>query len=148
MSSNAGFWIGKWRNDKNSLMHIKYINELNPGEKYIHRRIEGTYRTGVGLEDSKIEFPLTGFVIGDVICFSVSYHSEDKGRDVRSIATWAGQYLPNPRNDGKSSKDDPREVLKTVWHLASDLSDGEHEDEYGWLIAGSGFDVFTKIEGD
>lgn len=80
--------------------------------------VSGKYRTGVGAPDPAEEFPLTGFVSGDLIVFCVNFGEYD------SLTAWAGQH---------SLDANQQERIYTLWHLAKNVED---PDEPGRLWAG------------
>nr|WP_170603532.1 avidin/streptavidin family protein [Ruegeria arenilitoris] len=106
-----------------------------------HFRITGTYQTAKGSIPFNVKSPLSGYVTLDQITFSVSFRYFAGDRDIHSLTAWAGQILPNPDNPA-------RESLQTLWNLVPNLADGEHEDQYGWVIAWSGTDRFTRLSSD
>jgi hypothetical protein len=141
-------WLGTWRNEKGSVMRIRTVDAFTlPPNTQPHFRIGGTYQSKVGHVAEGASHPLGGFVIGDVIAFSVSYHGTDEhGGEVRSVTSWSGQHMP-------SSKEDPAaasgtQVLKTLWHLTRDFSEGKYEELNGWVLALSGSDNFKKLSND
>ncbi|WP_082466565.1 avidin/streptavidin family protein [Sphingomonas sp. Leaf38] len=138
-------FVGSWVNDLGSEMMIARADPLSlPSSTLSHLRIEGTYRTRVGVENNGEFFPMTGFVTGDLITFCVSYNRIDDDGEHRSVCSWAGQYLPDQRVDGTFDQGDPLTSIRTLWHLVPTLSSPNHAAEYGWLLAHCGGNVFIK----
>ena len=137
-------WIGTWQNIKGSVMRIRDCVAALSGspDKTEHFRIAGTYQTAAGRVPSSALFPVTGYVTNDQIAFCVSFRFEDdEERDGYSLTAWAGQILPIPNTEDKQH-------LKTLWHLVPNLNEGDIEDEYGWVIAWAGSDIFEKLSSD
>ncbi len=79
----------------------------------------GTYKSGVSDPDV---YPLTGFVSGNVVAFTVNFTKEG------SISAWAGQAVWNSRWE-----------IHTLWHLVEPTSPADRwEDTY------AGADIFTQ----
>jgi avidin family protein len=90
-------------------------------------RITGWYRTAVGDPSPTEEFPLCGFVSGDLIAFTVNFGKYD------SLTAWTGQH----------TVEDRVETIHTLWHLAKNIPD---EDEPKLLWAGilTGANIFSR----
>ena len=71
-------------------------------------RITGKYRTGVGAPTPAEEFPLIGFVAGDLISFTVNFGKYG------SLTSWAGQHTRNKAGT---------EEIFTQWYLAKNVPD-------------------------
>ena len=139
LQSVEKLWLGVWKNSKGSLMEIEDVDVVQAVslDKTEHYRVLGTYRTAKGAVPSAIKFPLCGFVVDDQIVFSVSFRFPSANPPVSSATSWTGQVLPDD--------DDPtRQVLKTLWHLTRDISEGNPEEENGWALCIGGADTFTK----
>ena len=138
-------FVGNWVNELGSEMIIERADSVSlPSTTLAHLRIEGTYRTRVGVENDGEFFPLVGYVTGDLITFCVSYNRTDSDGEHRSTCAWAGQYLPAQRQDGRFEPSDPKVAIKTLWHLVPTLTDADSRDAYGWLLAHAGGNSFTK----
>lgn len=109
---------GPWYNELHSEM------QLTVGAD---RKLTGRYRTGAGAPKPDEWFPLTGFVSGDLIVFTVNFGK------YASLTAWAGQVAGDP----------PNERIQTLWHLARNIPDPKEPDElWEGLLAGA--DVFTR----
>jgi len=144
-------WIGTWQNEKGSLLRIAAVSTSSgtgggPG----HCKVEGSFASRVGNAAFTEQFPLTGYAIGNLIAFTVSFHRLDPetGEARASVCAWAGQYLPAQRPDGSYSPEDRAERLKTLWHLVPDTAAPGHERDYGWLLAHAGEDEFSRLSDD
>ena len=138
-------WKGLWENKKGSHMRITQVKTITEGEDRTHYRIRGTYQTAVGRPGSETRFPLTGFVTGDQIVFTVSFRVADDQRDDEdepndSMTAWAGQLLPDPDNDDT-------QLLQTLWHLTRNAIEDTEEDA-GWATVLGGADNFRKLDND
>ena len=93
---------GSWVNDRGSVVHLFPSNGL----------VNGFYQTNLGQPDMSQRFPLTGFIQGDLITFTVNLQ-------LQFDDNWAGQLSGS---DGRSF---------TLWHLTRDIAD-EIEDANLW----------------
>ena len=109
---------GKWRNDLNSEMDL--VVDSAGG-------VAGVYRTGVGSPTPTEEFPLTGFVSGDLLSFSVNFGKYG------SVTSWVGQHTVQGGG----------ERIRTMWHLAQNVID-KHEPTHLWGAVLSGSDTFRR----
>jgi hypothetical protein len=141
-------WVGTWQNEKGSVMRIRSVEAFAlPPNPQPHLRIDGTYQSRVGHVGEGASHPLGGFVIGDIIAFSVSYHGTDEhGGEVRSVTSWSGQQMPSARQDPAAARG--TESLKTLWHLTRDFGEGKYEELNGWVLALSGSDTFERLSED
>lgn len=109
---------GTWHNQHGSQLNLT----IGDGG-----RVTGAFHTAVGTPSPAEGFPLAGFVLGDLITFSVSF-----GR-YQSVTAWTGQH----------TVEDGVEKIDSMWHLAVNIEDREEKD---WLWAGirAGADVFLR----
>jgi uncharacterized protein (DUF2147 family) len=103
---------GVWANERGSSVTFIETDGL----------LSGYYNTQLGNPDPDSRFPLTGFIEGDQLTFTVNF------KGYGSLTSWTGQM----------SKDDNGPYIRTLWHLTRDVPDSE-EDEDLWssIIAGS-----------
>ncbi len=112
---------GTWVNERGSAVTFTVKEGL----------LSGYYNTQLGNPDSKSKFPLTGFIEGDQVTFTVNF----KGYD--SLTSWTGQI----------SQDDQGPFIRTLWHLTRDVPDDqENEDMWSSIVAGSANFRPAKIE--
>lgn len=111
---------GKWHNQHNSDMTLKVSAD---------GRITGKYRTGVGAPTPAEEFPLVGFVAGDLISFTVNFGKYG------SLTSWAGQHTKH--------KATQTEEIVTQWYLAKNVPD-KQEPKKLWACILSGCDTFRR----
>ena len=105
----------KFKNELGSIMSIE-----SPAGGGL---ITGTYTSGVS--DPKT-YPLTGFVSGNVIAFTVSFTQEG------SISAWAGQAV---FNEVKSVWE-----IHTLWHLVEPTAPADM-----WEDTFAGSDIFKQV---
>ncbi|MAS92657.1 MAG: hypothetical protein CMO55_05615 [Verrucomicrobiales bacterium] len=144
-------WVGLWINRKSSLLRIFDLKAVTEGTNRTHYRIKGAYQTGVGRPDSTTRFPVTGFVTGDQIVFTVSFRVADNNREddepKDAMTAWAGQIMPDQENC-------EIQTLQTLWHLTRNVVEGEDdtdpnpEKDHGWASLLAGADTFRKISDD
>lgn len=108
---------GTWINERGSLVHLVPNNGL----------LSGYYRTNLGKPELGQRFPLTGFVDGDVITFSVNFSG------FGSMTSWTGQL----------SVDDQGEYIRTLWHLTRDVDDDNEAAEL-WQSITAGASTFRR----
>jgi len=77
-----------------------------------------------------LEGPITGFISGDIIAFSVLWPAASG-----SITSWVGQIV-----DDKGA-----ETLKSLWYLVKNIPD-EKESEGFWTSIYAGADEFTRVQ--
>ncbi len=106
---------GRWTNDYGSVAELKVDGE----------RVFGTYTSAVGGAEA-LSGPISGFVSGDVVAFSVLWPSH-----VRSITSWVGQVV---EVNGAPE-------LRTLWHMVADIPDAEEATGL-WATVHSGADTF------
>jgi len=103
---------GEWANERGSSVTFTENDGL----------LSGFYNTQLGNPDPASRFPLTGFIEGDQLTFTVNF------KGYGSLTSWTGQM----------SEDADGPFIRTLWHLTRDVPDAE-EDEDMWssIIAGS-----------
>ena len=104
---------GQWVNDRGSAVTLSCDGD----------RLSGVYNTNVGQPDKGQSFPLTGWVEGDNLSFTVNF------KGYGSITAWVGQI------EG--------EQLKTLWHLTRNVDDNKEAEDM-WKSVTSGASVFTR----
>ena len=92
---------GSWINDRGSVVH------LHPSQGLL----SGVYQTNLGQPDKGQKFPLTGFIQGDLIAFTVNFTGYG------SMTSWAGQLSEDPNGP----------YIRTLWHLTRDIEDPMEE---------------------
>jgi hypothetical protein len=111
---------GQWHNDRGSGVNFTCGAD---------GQLSGTYNTHLGAPDKGQSFPLTGWVEGDNLTFTVNF------KGYGSITAWAGQI--------EEVGGEPQ--LKTLWHLTRDISE-EQEPADMWASVTAGASVFTRAE--
>ena len=106
---------GRWTNEYGSVAELNVDGE----------RVFGTYTSAVGGAGG-LSGPISGFVSGDVVAFSVLWPSH-----VRSITSWVGQVV---EVNGAPE-------LRTLWHLVADIPDADEATGL-WATVHSGADTF------
>ena len=103
---------GEWANERGSSVTFIETEGL----------LSGYYSTQLGNPDPDSRFPLTGFIEGDQLTFTVNF------KGYGSLTSWTGQI----------SEDEDGPYIRTLWHLTRDVPDAE-EDEDLWssIIAGN-----------
>ena len=109
---------GPWVNDRGSVVHLFPSNGL----------VNGFYQTNLGQPDMSQRFPLTGFIQGDLITFTVNFDGYG------SMTSWAGQL----------SEDQHGPFFRTLWHLTRDIAD-EMEDANLWRSITAGASNFRPL---
>ena len=109
---------GSWVNDRGSVVHLFPSNGL----------VNGFYQTNLGEPDMSQRFPLTGFIQGDPITFTVNVDGYG------SMTSWAGQL----------SEDQHGPFFRTLWHLTRDIAD-EMEDANLWRFITAGASNFRPL---
>ena len=110
---------GTWENDRGSEVNFS----VNDG------KVSGLYQTNVGQPDKNQEFPLTGFVQGDQITFTVNFGKYG------SMTSWTGQL----------TADDTGPYIRTLWHLTRNVPDAE-EDADLWKSITAGASNFRPAK--
>jgi len=103
---------GVWANERGSAVTFTEMDSL----------LSGYYNTQLGNPDPDSRFPLTGFVEGDQVTFTVNF------KGYGSLTSWTGQM----------SEDADGPYLRTLWHLTRDVPDAEEDDDlWSSIIAGN-----------
>lgn len=103
---------GEWANERGSSVTFEEHDGL----------LSGYYSTQLGNPDPASRFPLTGFIEGDQVTFTVNF------KGYGSLTSWTGQITQDA--DGK--------FIRTLWHLTRDVPDAEENDDlWSSIIAGS-----------
>ena len=103
---------GEWANERGSSVTFVETDGV----------LSGYYNTQLGNPDPSSRFPLTGFIEGDQVTFTVNF------KGYGSLTSWTGQI--------SEDKDGP--FIRTLWHLTRDVPDAaEPEDMWSSIIAGS-----------
>ncbi|RKQ69382.1 avidin family protein [Litorimonas taeanensis] len=110
---------GQWVNDRNSAVTFTEKDGL----------LSGFYQTALGQPDKSKQFPLTGFVEGDQITFTVNF------KGYGSLTSWTGQM----------SEDDKGVYIRTLWNLTRDVSDDKEDDDL-WNSITSGASDFRRMK--
>ncbi len=105
---------GHWQNERGSVLVVDSV---------VDGVLKGTFTSTVGKANSKVAYPITGFVNGDVVGFVVNFGESG------SVATFAGQLAD--------------EGLRTQWHVSRDVADAD-EPKQLWSSVLTGSDTFTK----
>ena len=111
---------GAWRNEGGSIMIVTVDGE---------GLITGRYCSELGRVEPDSCHPLTGWVTGDVVGFTVRFDPPG------SITAWSGQV--GEEADGP--------YLRTLWHLSRDVPDPDEADRL-WESVISGFATFRPVE--
>lgn len=101
-----------------------WVNERGSAVSFTERDglLSGHYNTQLGDPDPGSRFPLTGFIEGDQVTFTVNF------KGFGSLTSWTGQI----------SEDADGPYLRTLWHLTRDVPDAEEEyDLWSSIIAGN-----------
>lgn len=109
---------GRWTNGYGSVAEFTVDGD----------RVAGTYTSAVGASEggSSITGPVTGFVRGDVVAFSVLWPAP-----LRSITSWVGQVVDAPAGP----------ELRTLWQLIVDIPDAREASGL-WTTVHTGADTF------
>lgn len=118
--ANAHDLGGVWVNEAGSAVELR-ANEDGS--------LSGQYRTELGAPDSGDSFPLTGWVNGDALAFSVRFDG------FGSITSWSGQL----------SEDENGPFIRTLWHYTKDIPD-EDEPENLWKTINAGAATFRPAD--
>ncbi|CAM3838717.1 avidin/streptavidin family protein [Litorimonas haliclonae] len=110
---------GQWINDRNSAVRLIETDGV----------LSGYYQTALGQPDKSKRFPLTGFVEGDQITFTVNF------KGYGSMTSWTGQM----------SEDAKGPYIRTLWNLTRDVED-ENEADDMWNSITSGASDFRPME--
>ena len=115
----SNLFDGQWVNDRNSAVMFTVTDGL----------LSGHYQTALGQPDKSKKFPLTGFVEGDQITFTVNF------KGYGSLTSWTGQLTADAEGD----------YIRTLWNLTRDVED-EVEDDDLWKSITSGASDFRRLE--
>jgi hypothetical protein len=103
---------GVWVNERGSAVTFTSADGL----------LSGYYKTQLGNPDPDSKFPLTGFIEGDQLTFTVNF------KGYGSLTSWTGQL----------SEDADGPYIRTLWHLTRDVPDVQEADElWSSIVAGS-----------
>lgn len=91
--------------------------------------LSGFYQTALGQPDKSKKFPLTGFVEGDQITFTVNF------KGYGSLTSWTGQM----------TRDEKGDYIRTLWNLTRDVDDDKEDDDL-WQSITSGASDFRRAE--
>ena len=128
-----GFWtaaqaqINKAVPEPEKLFEGQWVNDRNSAVTLIETdgALSGYYQTALGQPDKSKRFPLTGFIQGDQITFTVTF------KGYGSMTSWTGQM----------SEDAQGVYIRTLWHLTRDVED-ENEPKDMWSSITSGASDF------
>lgn len=107
---------GRWTNEYGSVAEIAIDGD----------RLLGSYTSAVGGNAGSVRGPITGFVRGDIVAFSVLWPGY-----LRSVTSWVGQVV----EVGGAPQ------LQTLWHLIVDIPDPD-EARGLWTTIHTGADTF------
>ena len=110
---------GQWINDRNSAVSFTNSDGL----------LSGYYQTALGEPDKSKKFPLTGFVEGDQITFTVNF------KGYGSLTSWTGQLT-----EGENGP-----YIRTLWNLTRDVEDALEDDDL-WSSITSGASDFKRAK--
>lgn len=103
---------GEWVNERGSSVNFTETDGV----------LSGYYNTKLGNPDPASRFPLTGFIEGDQLTFTVNF------KGYGSLTSWTGQI----------SEDVDGPFIRTLWHLTRDVPDAEEAaDLWSSIIAGN-----------
>ena len=112
---------GLWVNEAGSVV---YLDPQDDGA------LSGYYQTELGAPDADSQFPLKGWIQGDVVAFSVNF------KGFGSITSWSGQL----------SDDQDGPFIRTLWHYTKDIPDAEEAEDL-WRTINTGYAVFRPASG-
>lgn len=110
---------GLWVNQRGSGVNFTVTDGL----------LSGFYQTALGEPDKSKKFPLTGFVEGDQITFTVNF------KGYGSLTAWTGQM----------TRDEKGDYIRTLWNLTRDVDDDKEDDDL-WQSITSGASDFRRAE--
>ncbi len=115
--------------DTNTLFDGQWVNAR--GSAVVFRAqdglLSGHYNTNLGQPDKAKKFPLTGFVEGDQITFTVNF------KGYGSMTSWTGQLSEDAKGD----------YIRTLWHLTRDVKDSAEADDL-WKSITAGASDFRR----
>lgn len=115
----ANLFDGQWANDRDSAVMFEVTDGL----------LSGHYQTALGQPDKSKKFPLTGFVEGDQITFTVNF------KGYGSLTSWTGQL----------TQDETGDYIRTLWNLTRDVEDAKEDDDL-WQSITSGASDFRRMK--
>ena len=113
----SNLFEGQWVNDRDSAVIFEVTDGL----------LSGHYQTALGQPDKSKKFPLTGFVEGDQITFTVNF------KGYGSLTSWTGQLTTDEKGD----------YIRTLWNLTRDVEDAAEDDNL-WKSITSGASDFRR----
>lgn len=111
---------GLWMNEAGSAVHLD-VDDAGA--------LTGFYQTELGAPDADSQFPLTGWVNGDALAFSVKFEG------FGSITSWSGQL----------SEDEDGPFIRTLWHYTKDIPDADEAEDL-WRTINAGAATFRPVE--
>ena len=114
----SNLFEGQWVNDRNSAVVFEVTDGL----------LSGHYQTALGQPNKSKKFPLTGFVNGDQITFTVNF------KGYGSLTSWTGQLTTDENGD----------YIRTLWNLTRDVEDAAEDDDL-WKSITSGASDFRRV---
>jgi len=107
-----------------------WVNELHSSmDLTIHgTSVSGRYTSAVSGEGGTVSGPITGYLAGDVIAFSVLWPGTTP-----SITSWVGQLVT----------ENGAQTLDTLWHLILSVPDAQDPNSI-WTTIHSGADSFKR----
>jgi len=115
-NDNPADFSGKWVNELGSVMTLTQNGQA----------LTGQYISKVSGDERPVNGPLSGWVDGQVISFTVNW-------PLPSITAWVGHLITKDGND----------AIETLWQLATTLPDPNDPSEL-WESIFSGSDRFTR----
>ena len=115
----SNLFEGQWVNDRDSAVMFEVTDGL----------LSGHYQTALGQPDKSKQFPLTGFVEGDQITFTVNF------KGYGSLTSWTGQLTTDEKGD----------YIRTLWNLTRDVEDAAEDDDL-WKSITSGASDFRRMK--
>lgn len=134
MDEERTLWTGRWRNERGSELRLELADD--GGDEASHLPVRGFYRSAVGRVAAETEFPLSGWVAGRRICFTVSFRDRSGSAPVDSLAAWCGHL--------EESADGSTELV-TLWHLSRAPGEDDAERRRGWGEVLAGASRFAKL---
>lgn len=109
----------------------QWVNERGSAVTFSTRagQLSGYYQTALGAPDKTTRFPLTGFIAGDQITFTVNFTGYG------SLTAWTGQM----------SRDAQGDYIRTLWHLTRDIDDADEDDKL-WQSITAGASHFRRVK--
>jgi hypothetical protein len=116
---SSNLFEGQWVNDRDSAVMFEVTDGL----------LSGHYQTALGQPDKSKKFPLTGFVEGDQITFTVNF------KGYGSLTSWTGQL----------TRDEEGDYIRTLWNLTREVEDAAEDDDL-WKSITSGASDFRRMK--